>query len=206
MPEEMTSQDLRERLALIETMIAEGRSQTQSWGWTFLLWGIAYYVAIAWTSWGSSISLTGRNGLAWPVTMIVAVLLTLVIGARKRGQQATTRVGHAVGSVWIALGISLLLLLPALAISQRIEPHAFVAVVAAFLGCANGTSGFILRWKAQIASAAVWWTASVVACFGSEAQLMTVFLVAIFLCQIVFGIYAMTLDARRRRPNGEVHA
>jgi len=206
MPEEITSQDLKERLALIETMIAEGRKQTQSWGWTFLLWGIAYYVAIAWASWGSSISLIGSHQLAWPVTMIAAVILTIAIGSRKRGHPATTKVGHAIGSVWMALGISLLLVLPALSISQRIDAHTFVAVVAAFLGCANGTSGFILRWKVQIASAAVWWIASVAACFGTDAQLMAVFLAAIFLCQILFGIYAMSLDARRRRPQGEVHA
>lgn len=206
MPEEMTSQDLKERLALIETMIAEGRKQTQSWGWTFVLWGIAYYVAIAWASWGDSASMTGRHGLAWPVTMIVAVILTIVVAARRKEHQPATRVGHAVGSVWLALGISMLLLFPALAVSQRIEPHAFVAIVAAFLGFANGTSGLILRWKIQLASAAVWWTSSVLACFGSEALLMTVFLAAIFLCQIVFGVYAMTLDARRHRPNGEVHA
>jgi hypothetical protein len=51
----------------------------------------------------------------------------------------------------------------------------------------------------------VWWVTSVVACFGSIAQLTVVFLAAIFLCQIVFGIYAMILEARRSR--GEfVHA
>jgi hypothetical protein len=67
------------------------------------------------------------------------------------------------------------------------------------LGVANGASGMILRWKAQIACAIVWWISSVAACFGSVAQLTTVFLVAIFVCQIVFGIYAMVLESRRHR-------
>jgi len=74
-----------------------------------------------------------------------------------------------------------------------------VAIVAAMLGIANGASGLILKWKMQFACAVVWWLTSVAACFGSQAQLQAVFLVALFLCQIVFGIYAMILESRRNR-------
>ena len=197
MPEEMTSQDLKERLALIETMIAEGRKQTQSWGWTFLLWGIAYYVAIFWAAWGQSLSILGRHTIAWPVTMISACAITAVLASRMPHQPGT-RIGHAIAFLWMGMGISLLLVSFALATSGRLEPHTFVAIVAAFLGFANGASGMILRWKAQIASAAVWWIASVVACFASMEQLTAVFLIAIFLCQIVFGIYGMVLESHRR--------
>ena len=56
---------------------------------------------------------------------------------------------------------------------------------------ANGASALILRWKVQFACAVVWWAAAVASCFGSDAQSMIVFLVAIFLCQIVFGIYGV---------------
>ncbi len=45
-------QELKDRLSLIETMIAEGRRTTERWGWTFVLWGVAYYVAIVWVSVG----------------------------------------------------------------------------------------------------------------------------------------------------------
>ena len=31
--------ELKDRLSLIETMIAEGRRTTESWGWTFVLLG-----------------------------------------------------------------------------------------------------------------------------------------------------------------------
>jgi hypothetical protein len=67
------------------------------------------------------------------------------------------------------------------------------------LGLANGASGMIIRWKAQIAAAIVWWAATVAACFGSDNQCTVVFLVAIFFCQIVFGIYGMVCEARMRR-------
>jgi hypothetical protein len=205
MGEEMSSQDLKERLALIETMIAEGRRQTESWGWNFLLWGVAYYVAILWAGWGEPLTVLGRNWIAWPVTMIAAIAVNIWIASR-RPYQAGTGSGRALGSLWSCLGISLLALILAFGISGRLEAHLFVSIIAGFLGFANGASGLILRWRAQVACAVLWWAASVAACFASMAQLTAVFLLAIFLCQIVFGIYAMTLDGRRRRRSGEAHA
>lgn len=208
MVDEMNTRDLNERLTLIESMITEGRRSTESWGWVFLLWGVAYYVAIAWASWGHGLSVWGSQyvevgsvwtGLAWPVTMVLGVVATLAIGMRKGHRPAGTSVVRAVVSVWIGVGISMLLLFPAFAFSGRLDEHSFVAIVAAMLGAANGASGFILRWKAQFACAIVWWATAVAACFGSVAQLTIVFLTAIFLCQIVFGIYAMMLESRRKQ-------
>jgi hypothetical protein len=114
-------------------------------------------------------------------------------------------VGRAIVSVWAAMGVSMSLLLPALGFSGRFNQNIFVAVVAAMLGVANGASGLIIRWKAQMGAALVWWVATVVACFGSESQSTIVFLVAIFLSQIVFGGYAMICEAHARRQ-GVLHA
>jgi uncharacterized membrane protein len=197
--ENQTRQDLTERLDLIENMLAEGRRKTESWGWTFVLWGIAYYVAIAWSTWGQTISLWGSRDLAWPVTMIAAFILTMVIGIRRGKGRPNTTIGRAIISIWKCVGISMLLIFPALSIAGRLDVHAFGALVAAMLGIANGASGLILQWKAQFACAIVWWIAAVLSCFGSDTQLAIVFLSALFLCQIVFGIYAMTLEARRNR-------
>jgi hypothetical protein len=208
MQEQTSEQDLNERLNLISNMIAEGRRSTESWGWTFLLWGVAYCVAILWASWGGSPSVWGnhyvsigsaRSGVAWPVTMVTAVILTMIIGLRKgRGGPGTSAV-RAIVSIWISVGGAMLLLFPALAISGRLDEHSFVAIVSAMLGVANGASGMFLRWKLQIVCAFVWWAAAVAACFGSMAQVTTVFLTAIFFCQIVFGVYAMILESRRNR-------
>ena len=194
--------ELKDRLSLIETMIAEGRRSTGSWAWTFVFWGVAYYVAIAWTAFN-------QWPYAWLVTMMAAwVVCMAIIGRQKKNQperKPATTMGRAIFSVWIAMGVSLSLLLPALGFSGRFNQHIFVAIVAAMLGLANGASGMIIRWKPQIAAAIVWWAATVAACFGSDNQCTVVFLVAIFLCQIVFGIYGMVCEARERRQ-GAVHA
>jgi hypothetical protein len=192
-------QELKERLNLIENMIAEGRRTTESWGWTFVLWGVAYYIAIAWSTWG-------KSTLAWPVTMIAAGVITGIVASRHTNSQPETTMGRAIGSIWIAMGISMFLLFMSMGISHRFEEHVFVAIIGAMLGMANATSSMILKWKMQFACAVVWWAAAVAACFGSENQSMIVFLAAIFFCQIVFGIYAMIRESRRQRVQGAAHA
>jgi hypothetical protein len=195
-PEEM---ELKDRLTLIETMVAEGRRTTESWGWTFVLWGVAYLGATAWAS-------LGRSSLAWPVTMIAAAIATGVAIVRmKRGQPETT-LGRAIGSIWRAMGLSLFIVLMSLSLSGRYETHVFVAVIGAMLGTANAASSFILKWKMQFACAVVWLGMAVVACFGTDNQVGIAFLAATFFCQIVFGVYAMICESQRRRRQGAVHA
>lgn len=195
--------ELKDRLSLIESMIAEGRRTTGSWGWTFVFWGVAYYVAILWTA-------LNHWPWAWLVTMACAWVVCWAIIQRKQKnlpeRSPGTTIGRAIFSIWIAMGVSLSLLLPALGFSGRFNQHIFVAVVAAMLGVANGASGMIIRWKAQIATAFVWWAATVAACFGSNLQCTVVFLVAIFFGQIVFGGYAMVWEARLRKQQGGAHA
>jgi hypothetical protein len=200
------NQELKERLDLIEGMIAEGRRKTESWGWTFVLWGVAYYIAIAWSTFGQRFAVWGSQNWAWPVTMFGAAGLTLAIGFGRGKKQPGTTISRAIGAVWSSVGISMLLIFPALGASQRLEQHSFVAIIAAMLAVANGASGMILKWKMQIACAVVWWITSVIACFGPDEQVTAVFLVALFLCQIVFGIYAIICESRRRRLLGAAHA
>ena len=188
--------DLKARLSLIETMIAEGRRTTSSWGWIFVFWGVAYYVAIGWTAFN-------HWPFAWLVTMMSAWLLCGAIIWSKQKKQVERRpgttIGRAISSIWFAMGVSMVLIFPALSFSGHFNWHVFVAIIAAMLGLVNGASGMLLRWKAQIATAFVWWAATVAACFGTENQSTVVFLVAIFLCQIVFGVYAMIIESRLRR-------
>lgn len=199
-----TEQELIDRMSLIESMIAEGRRTTESWGWTFVLWGVAYYVAIGWSAWGQSV-------WTWPVTMAAAVIVTVVVASLKAGKHPETTVGRAIRSIWIALGISMFLLFLALGLSGRVtDPHLFVSVASAILGLANGASALLLRWKIQFACAIVWWAAAVASCFGTDVQSMIVLVAAIFLCQIVFGSYGMIAEARERKRRqaleGAAHA
>ena len=195
-------QGIRERLELMEAMVLEGRRETERWGWAFVLWGVAYYVAIVW-------SVTTAFAWAWPVTMIVATLIMAGI-VRMRGTSGLrTTVSRSVSSIWVAFGISVFLLLMALGFSGRMtDAHVAFAILAAMLGMVNGASAMILRWRVQMACAVVWWAAAVVCCVNAPMALETpmAFLAALFLCQIVFGAYCMMLDARIRGQRGVSHA
>jgi hypothetical protein len=192
-------QELRERLNLIERMITEGRRSTESWGWVFILWGAAFYLALAWSAWG-------HNAWAWPASAVIATIITIAVATSKEAHSPDTTLNRAVGAIWIALGISMFLLFLALGLSGRLtDQHLFAAVMSAILGMANGASGLLLRWKVQLACAILWWTAAVAACFGTEAQSTVVFLAAIFLCQILFGLYGVITEAQQRKRRAPVH-
>jgi hypothetical protein len=194
-------QELKDRLKLIESMIAEGRCSTEHYGWTFLLWGVAYYVAIFWSS-------LCNYGLAWPITMVSTCVLMGFITWRKRGRRGnkpTTTIGRSIWSIWLAMGISMFVLLDAMGFSGRADWRITAAVAATLIGTANAASSIILKWRAQFACAVVWWAAAVVCCFGSETQSTIAFLAAIFFCQIVFGLYLMINEVRARRK-GAIHA
>jgi hypothetical protein len=144
--------------------------------------------------------------MVWPVTMISACVLTGIVISAKRRDQPNTKIGHAIGSIWVAAGISMFLVFLALGTSGRIDQHIMVAVLGAMLGSTNAASAMVLRWKMQFACAVVWWGCAVFACFGQSTQVTIALLAAIFFCQIVFGIYAMMRDSRRRRDHGVIHA
>jgi hypothetical protein len=199
MTDSIENQEIQERLRLIESMIAEGRRTTGRWGWSFVLWGVAYYVAFAWSA-------AGRSSLAWPVTMIAAGIVTAFMSSRKARNHPRTAIGRAIGSIWMTMGISLFVLEISLAYSGRLDNHISLAIVGSMLAVANGASGIILRWKMQLACALVWLAMAEVACFGAEMQGLIAFLAATFFCQIVFGIYAMVCESRRRGLSGVVHA
>jgi hypothetical protein len=183
-------------------MMAEGRQRTARWGWTFVLWGVAYLVATAWSSGLVGGPVWAQRLLAWPVTMIAASIVTGVgVSRMKKGQPATT-LGRSIGATWMAMGISLFVVLMSLGLSGRYDMHVFVAIIGGMLGVANMASAIILRWKMQFACAVVWLGSAVLACFGTENQAGIAFLTATFFCQIVFGIYAMILESQRRKQNG----
>jgi len=194
--DEMESKDLAERVRLIEAMMAEGRRKCESWGWTFVLWGVAYYVAFYWNPYFR---------YSWPVTVIVAGLLTFLGFMRRRDVAPSTALARAIPSIWIATGFSMFIVFFALGQSGHLPGRTFFSCASAMLGLANVACGLTLKWKAETACGLVWWAAAVAAAVGPQEVGTDAFLVAIFLCQIVFGIYAMILESRRRKMDGALH-
>jgi hypothetical protein len=113
-------------------------------------------------------------------------------------------------AIWLGMGISTFLIMMSLGISGKMDIHVGVAIVGALVGGANAASSIILKWKMQFACAMVWWATGIAALFTSDSQTGIVFLVAIFFCQIVFGVYCMIAEAGKRKASagrqGAYHA
>lgn len=187
MPEEITTADLRARLAMIETMMAEGRRSTSRYGGIFVLWGVALILATVWSSWGPSRT-------AWSITMPTFAAIMAILISRKRRGLPISGLSRAVTAVWCASGIALMLVLSGLSSAGHYETHVFLAIVGGILGLANFASSITLRWWPQLFCAVVWWISALAACFVNERQAGWVFIVAVFLCQIIFGVYVMIAE------------
>ncbi len=200
MNQETSAQDLNDRLKTIEGMLAEGRRSTGCWGWSFVLWGVAFYVAMGWSAWGQS-------AWAWPVTMVTAAVITWIVASTRAGGGAETTLGRAIAWLWRAAGISMFLLLFSIGISGKLTaPQLSIAVASGMLGMTHAASAFTLRWKVQLGVAVIWWAAAVAACFATVNQAVIIFIIAIFVGMIAFGAYGMVRDGGTRSHRGAAHA
>ena len=191
----MNDRELGERIALIESMMREGRKSTEYWGWSFLLWGIAYFVAVGWSSFLPD---AGGRQLGWPVTMIFAVLLTFAIARRRTRHQPRTEKGRHIWAIWMAVGFGIFVFVFPTAYSGHFEVHSFMAAIEVLLGVVNVASGAMLRWSTQVVVGALWWTAAILSCFVSSMGVAIVFLAATLICNIGFGIYLMVQESRAK--------
>jgi hypothetical protein len=187
----MNERELTERLALIESMVQAGRKSTEYWGWNFLLWGIAYLIAVAWSSF-----LPQGATLAWPVTMILAVLLTIGIARRRMRNKPRTEKSRGIQAIWTAVGCGIFVFAFPVAYTGHFQAQSFMAAIEVMLGIAHVGSGSFLRWPTQIVVGALWWIAAIASCFVNGNSIAYVFLAATLVCNIGFGIYLMIRESR----------
>lgn len=195
------SSELRDRLTIVETMVSEGRRATGNWGPIFILWGVAFYVAFGWYTLGN------HTSLAWPITMMTTFVITRLVHRRRRAGKPKTTMAQAIGSIWIAMILSMFVFFIAISRSHDlIASNVQTAVLATMLGSSNAACALLLRWKQQFACAVIWWAAAVVACFGTAALMGVAFMAAAFCCWIVFGIYVTISESRTSAQAGVAHA
>jgi hypothetical protein len=158
-----------------------------------VLWGIAYLVAVAWSSY---LPRAGGPLLAWPVTMIFAVLLTIAIARRRTHNQPRTEKSRALQAIWTAMGCGIFIFAFPVAFSGHWQAQSFMAAIEVMLGIAQVASGTFLRWTAQVVVGMLWWVAAIASCFVDTRGVAYSFLAATFVCNICFGIYLMIRESR----------
>ena len=196
MTEQETQQELLTRFELVEMMVKEGRRSTESWGWTFVLWGTAYLIAIGWT-YGSH-----RPDIAWPVTMIAATIITIIVATKKKRAKPQTPVSRAIGGIWKAVGTAIFIFCFAVGASGHFEIHSYVAAVEILLGIANCAISMVLRWRGQFMVALLWWISAVATCFVSLQWITSILVFDTLVGFLGFGLYLMYRERRLRVQHG----
>ena len=198
----VTRDELVQRVALMEAMIAEGRRSTARWGWVFVMWGLVYFVAIGWSFY------LPYKYWAWPVCAGIAIAAGIVVKVRQK--RAGNLIGNirsrSIESVWQGMGTAIMLYVATAIASHHAGSPAYVAAILFFIGLAHAISAMILRWAVQAAVAAIWWISGCAVFFVTSDQSVVIFLVASFFGMILFGLYAMWLERRRAAGMVQAHA
>lgn len=186
-----TREELMQRVALVEQMIAEGRQATGRHGWIFVMWGLVYVVAMVWAAylrWGVA---------AWPVCISVAIAIHLAERARRGGKTLPARARN-IEAIWTSLGVTVTSFIVAAGVSHHATGVTYFSAIFFFVGMAHGASAMSLRWGAQGIAAAIWGIGGIAVLFATrDEQVIGIFLTAAVFGMVLFGVYAMWVERRR---------
>ena len=184
--------ELISRLELMETMLQEGRQATVHWGWSFVLWGAAYLVAILWSS-------MLHSWKPWTITMVGTAVVSIVVGKLNRRGKPSTQSSRSISSIWTAVSIGLFLYTFGISGSGHFELHGFWASVEVLLGVVNFASAMILRWRVQFLVGLMWFSSALATCFVSSRHVLPILLADVVFGMIIFGLYLMYCERRDRK-------
>ncbi len=198
-----TRDDLVQRVALMEQMIAEGRRNTGRFGWIFILWGLVCLSAIGWSY------LQPNVFWVWPILITSGFVIQFIgIAMRRRSGNwpSENLKSRSIAAVWRMMGIAIILYAAPAGVTHTIHQIAYIAAIFMFLGMAHATSAMILRWRAQGMVAGLWWAGGVATYFVPRDYVITIYVAEMVCCMVLFGVYAMWLERRRAAGMVQAHA
>ncbi|HWM84499.1 MAG TPA: hypothetical protein VNO33_01650 [Kofleriaceae bacterium] len=183
----MDRDELAERVGIIETMIADGRRDTEYWGWAFVLWGVGHLIAAFWGQ---------AHAIAWPATM-TACGVVMAVGAvrRSRRRGKTTTLGRALGALWTAIGIAMFVAMVG-GIASDLAGGTVVTLFFLLMGTATFASGVIVRWPWWSGLGVLWWAVAVASMVAPPDVTFWLFVGMALVGEVAFGAYMMVLERR----------
>jgi hypothetical protein len=200
-----TRDDLVQRIALMEEMIAEGRQSTIRFGWSFVLWGLITLSGIGWQYFQP------HSYWVWPVAIAVGFVIqfTGIVMRRRSGRSIRNNMqSRSIAAVWRMTAVAIVLYVGPAAVQHDTFLFAYIPALFMFFGLAHAISAVILRWRVQGVVAGLWWAGGVAVCNCDPAgrYMFTIYVAEIVLCMIFFGLYAMWLERRRAAAEGQTNA
>ena len=198
-----TRDDLVQRVALMEAMIAEGRQSTGRFGWIFILWGLVCLSGI-----GGSYLLP-HSYWVWPILItsgFVIQFLGIAMHRRSGNWPSENLKSRSVAAVWRMMSVAIILYAAPAIATHTVHQIAYVAAIFMFLGMAHAISAVILRWRVQGMVAGLWWAGGVATYFLPRDYVIAIYVVEMVFCMVLFGVYAMWLERRRAAALEQHHA
>ncbi len=197
----MTRDDLVQRVALMEAMIAEGRQYTGRNAWIFVLWGLVDLTAWAWQNYSPHFG----GPWAWPVCLSLGAVLTLagkMLQKSEKGYSSNDTCSRVMG-VWGMMGLAMGIYVASAMLTHFSWQYSYIAGLLMMLGMAHAISAMFLRWRMQGLVAAVYWAGGV-AIFVCNSWRATnaIMLFEMGIVMILFGLYAMRREPRNGRLKG----
>jgi hypothetical protein len=197
-----TRDDLVQRIALMEEMIAEGRQYTGRNSWIFVLWGLVDLAAVVWQSYFWRFG--GR--WAWPICLTAGVVLTFAGKVLQRKNQGYSKndTCSRVMSVWGMMGLAMGIYTASEMLTHYDWQYSYIAGLLMMFGMAHAISAMFLRWWMQGLVAAVYWAGGVaIFVCNSDRATRDIMLFEMCIVMILFGLYAMWREPRDGRVKGE---
>jgi hypothetical protein len=189
-----TRDDLMQRLALMESMIAEGRRSTTRCGWIFVLWGLVDIGGMFW-EWERP------SYWIWPTVLATGFAVMFLIQARQKRRPAgcVNMQGRTINAIWSMMGLATTLYVAAGMVRHLAWQYSYIAAIFMMVGLAHAISAMVLRWRAQGLVAGLWWAGGIAMFFAhSGNEIFVIFPLEMFFGMVLFGLYGMMLDRRDR--------
>jgi hypothetical protein len=198
----MTRDDLVQRVALMEAMIAEGRQYTGRNAWIFVLWGLVDLTAWAWQNYSPHFG----GPWAWPICLTAGVVLTLAgkkIRKSDKGYSSNDVCSRVMG-VWGMMGLAMGIYVASAMLTNFSWQYSYVAGLLMMFGMAHAISAMFLHWRMQGLVAAVYWAGGVaIFVCNSWRATNTIMLIEMGVVMVLFGLYAMGREAKGSGCKGE---
>ena len=197
----VTRDDLVQRVALMESMIAEGRRYTGRNAWIFVLWGLVDLTAWAWQNYSPHFG----EPWAWPICLSTGVVLTLAGKMMQKSDRGYSRndACSRVMAVWGMMGLAMGIYTASAILTHFSWQYSYIAGLLMMLGMAHAISAMFLRWRMQGFVAAVYWAGGV-AIFVCNSWRATnaIMLFEMGIVMMLFGLYAMGRESSRGGSKG----
>jgi hypothetical protein len=174
-----------ESLAIIQNMIATAKNNLTDNGFHFMLWGTLVIAASLAQYLLAVVFNYQYNYLPWYIMPAIGIPAAFIYESQKqKHEKVKTHFDSIFGYLWLAVGISIFLVI-FISIKGGLSPIPFIMAV---VGLGTFVSGNMLNFKPLVFGSIVFWITAIVCCFAEPVLQLLINSIAMFIGYIIPGI------------------